>query len=269
MIRLLNSTEKVIWLLKRLGDTPYELSLTQLSREIGYPKSGIYKILLALQKDGLILQNRDNKKYSVGPTLFRLGSLYNEIKGVASIADPIMHSLAVQTKETISLGIREQDEAVLIHKIESPHAIRLFGKLGQHYPLNAGAIGKLLAAHHAPDRIEKLLSTVKLEEYTEKTIIDPLELQQEYAKIRQQGYAVSDEEKITGAFGLAAPVKNSDGQVFATLCVAGPKDRFPAEKQQLWIPLLIDAAAELSFILSGKNRSNGSTKSMKFFSERA
>ena len=251
---LLNSTEKVIWLLKRLGEPPYELSLTQLSREIGYPKSGIYKILLTLQKDGLILQNRDSKKYTVGPTLFRLGSLYNESKGIASVADPVMQRLAQQTQETVSLAIREQDEAVMIHKIESPHAIRLFGKLGQRYPLNAGAIGKLLAAYHDPTRIEKLLSTLKLQKHTEKTRTDPLELKQEYAKIRQTGYAISDEEKIPGAFGIAAPVRNADGLVSSTLCIAGPKDRFTQEKQLEWIPLLIAAANELTFLLSGKNR---------------
>ncbi len=254
VVCLLNSTEKVIWLLKRLGDSPYELSLTQLSNEIGYPKSGIYKILLHLQKEGLIIQNRDSKKYSVGPTLFRLGALYNEIKGIAAVADPIMQKLASHTQETISLGVREQDEAIMIHKIESPHAIRLFGKLGQRYPMNAGAIGKLLAAYLDPNIISNLLSRVILEKQTQNTITDPHELLKEYAKIRQRGYAISDEEKIAGAFGIAAPVMNADNQVFATLCIAGPKERFFPSNQQQWIPLLLQAAEELTYLLSGKFR---------------
>ena len=251
---MINSTEKVIWLLKRLGEPPYELSLTQLSNEIGYPKSGISKILLALQVEGLILQKRENKKYSIGPALFRLGSLYNEIKGITSVADPVMQNLASQTKETVSLGVREHEEAIMIHKIESPHAIRLFGKLGQRYPMNAGAIGKLLAAHLDPDRTEEMLRSAILEKQTENTITEPAELMKEYEIIRQRGYAISNEEKQPGAFGIAAPVMNAEGHVFAALCIAGPKERFSESNQQRWIPLLLGAADELTFLLSGKNR---------------
>ena len=85
----MNSTEKIIWLLKRLGEPPYTISLTELSKEIGFSKSGIYKILLTLVSEGLVIQDMNTKKYSLGPALFRLGNIYSEQKGIKDISFPI------------------------------------------------------------------------------------------------------------------------------------------------------------------------------------
>ncbi|MHC1760025.1 MAG: IclR family transcriptional regulator [Negativicutes bacterium] len=249
----MNSSEKVIWLLKKMGNKPYEFSLQELANEMNVGKSGVYKILAVLQKEGFVARKGDTKKYSLGSALYGLGILYNEIKGLSGVAESIMQKVSIETRETVSLGIREGDDAILLSKIESPHAIRLFGKVGQKYPYNAGAIGKLLAAFHDPKRIDQLLSQTALIKKTPHTIVELSELKCEYEKIRTQGFAISDSENAPGAFGISTPIRDKNGNVFACICIAGPKERFTTQKIQEWTPLLVIAGNEISNKITGLN----------------
>lgn len=246
----MTSFEKIVWLLKRLGCQPYELSLSELSKEMGVGRSGLYKMLAVLQREGLVSRG-DNKKYSLGPVLYGLGTLYYELKGLHGVAEPVMQRVSSITQETVSLGIREGDDAILIAKIESSYDIRLFDRVGKKYPCNAGAIGKILAAYLDQERINSLLFGTELVKKTPNTIVTIPELKCEYEKIRVQGFAVSDSENTPGAFGMSAPIRNKNGQVYACICVAGPKERFTTEKIQAWIPVLIEAGKEISQRLVG------------------
>lgn len=242
----MNSTEKVIWLLKRLGEPPFELGVSELAQEMGYDRSGIYKILQYLVDGGMIIQSKSTKKYSVGPALYRLGAVYSERKGIGDIANPVMKAISKITEETVSIGIREGDDAILAYKIEGPHVIRLEDRVGRKFPLNAGAIGKVLAAYHDERRIKKLLDETELIKHTEKTIIDVEELLMEYEKIRRNGYATSNGENREGSYGISAPIYNKNGTVWACLCVAGPKYRFTDVKIKNWVNLVMDGANEIS-----------------------
>ncbi|MFZ5969826.1 MAG: IclR family transcriptional regulator [Bacillota bacterium] len=243
----MNSTEKVLWVLKRLGEHPFEMGLTDLAREMGYEKSGIYKILNMMVKDGFIVQNSNTKKYFLGPALYRLGIVYSEQKGIWELAKPVMKEIVEITQETVTLGIREGMDAILAYKLESTHEIRLHGKVGKKYPINAGSMGKVLAAYHDPKLIQEYLKHHTLEKKTDNTIIDKEKLLEEYALIRQQGYATSNEENTVGGFGIAAPIYDKEGSVWTCLCLAGPKSRFTDENIKSWVSLVIDGAREISY----------------------
>ncbi len=113
----LNSIEKVLWLIKRLGEPPYEMGLTELSREMGYGKSGVYKILSVLMAEKFVSQNPDNKRYYLGHILYRLGNVYIEQKRIWEVVEPIMREIVKITGETVSIGIREGDDTILAHFI--------------------------------------------------------------------------------------------------------------------------------------------------------
>lgn len=250
----LNSTEKVIWLLKRLGEPPYEIGLTELSNEIGHAKSGIYKTLNTLINHGFVYQDLNTKKYCLGPTLHRLGTLYNEPKGILSYAEPIVTNIANATMESIYIGMRQGDRVIVVYGKESPHSLRLFTKLGQLCPINAGSIGKLMAAFDSPERIQLMLTQTPLIQKTLNTIIDPEKLLMEYETIRSQGYSISNQEHCIGAFGIAAPIRNHSNQVIACLNMSGPKDRFTSDKVVEWTHLIIQGANEITSRISYKEK---------------
>ena len=245
----LNSTEKTIWLLKRLGTPPYELGLTDLANEIGHAKSGIYKILNTLIQHGFVYQDYNTKKYSLGAALQRLGMQYNEPRGVLSYAEPIVTDIAKATMESIYIGMRQGNRVIVVYGKESPHTLRLFPKLGQPCPIHAGSIGKLMAAVDNPERLQAMLARIPLTPRTPNTITDPAKLLLEYETIRRQGYSISNQEHCLGAFGIAAPIHNYQNQVIACLSMSGPKERFTPDKVAEWTRLLITGANKISSYL--------------------
>ena len=249
----MNSTEKVLYILRRLGDPPYEFSGTELANEIGCVKSGVFKIMTDLIAAGFVSQDPETKKYALGTGIYRLGCIYREHKGIIGFAEDSVKELAAIVTETVSIGVMDGKDPIIAFRIESPHGVRLHGKLGTKFPIYAGAVGKLLAAHLDSETINNLLKTIVFVKKTNKTIVDSETLLKEYEKIRQQGYALSEEENCAGAYGIAAPIRDSSGKVVACICVAGPIQRFTPSKRSEWIPLVIAAADKVSAKLgSGK-----------------
>lgn len=249
----MNSTEKVLWILNRLGDEPYEMNLTSLANEMGTVKSGVYKILRVMTAQGFIRQNHQTKKYSIGPALFRLGNVYNNRVGIWGMAKPILMEIADVTKEEVSIGIREGDTAILAYKIDSPLPVRHVEDIGTKFPMNASSIGKVLAAYYDRDKVKSLLKSKTFEKLTENTLVDPDDILQEYHKIREQGYAIADGERFQDSFGLAVPIFINDVVPFC-IAITGPKARISQDKIDNWITLLKTKADIIADLLTQSSK---------------
>lgn len=241
----MNSTEKTMAILKKLGEEPYEFSLTELSRVAECGKSGAYKILSVLVKMGFVIQ-KTNKKYCVGSAIHYLGNVYDEKIVEWETLKPHMEKIRDITGETVTFGVREGNTATIVYKVESKNLIRLKGTIGKKLPINCSAIGKLLAAYEDFEVIEEIISENPLIKRTPKTITDINLLKEEYSKIRNNGYAISDEESTVGAIGVGAPIFDVNGNVWACLCVGGPKMRVTEKELESFIMLIVEEAKELS-----------------------
>lgn len=242
-------TEKVLWILKRLSQPPFEMSLIELAKELGMVKSGVYKILTAMVREDFITHNTDRKKYHLGSALYRLGNVYSARYGIGQIVMPVMKKINAETNETVSITLLEGLQPTLAFRVESTHELRLHGTIGKKYPLNGAAMAKVLGAYWPAEQLDNYLRQHPLEKKTEHSISDPDILKAEFAKVREQGYAISDEEGSKGAMGVAAPIYNHEGHVFAALGIGGPKNRIDSEVIRHWLDLIISGAKEISYKL--------------------
>ncbi len=245
----MNSAEKLVHILKRMSEPPYEMGITELSREMSTAKSAVHKIVSVLVKENLLVQNPSTRKYSLGPLAFRLGSVYSESKGIWEVSHGIMDSLAKKTGTAVLIGIREGDDPILAYKMGAGKHFIYQGQTGSRFPFNASAIGKLLTAYLPPERIKVLLDTRPAEKLTPCTETDPEMLLKEYEKIRRQGYCVSLQENRVGAFGISAPIRDRHGSVWACLSLVGPVEVFQGKIVDEWIALLCEGANEISWRL--------------------
>jgi IclR family acetate operon transcriptional repressor len=109
--------------------------------------------------------------------------------------------------------------------IESPHEFRLSSRVGTRRSLHVTALGKALAAFLPAELRASVLSTIKFQPATPKTIMNLVQFRQELEKIRRQGYAVDDEEAVQGARCVSAPILNADREPIAAVSVSGPVTR--------------------------------------------
>lgn len=225
----LNSTEKVLYILKFLRKPPYSLNLTEIAEKLDITKAGALKILNIMDEHAFVRRDIQTKRYSLGPALFRLGNVYKELKGIDEIARPILKNLTERTKETSYITIWEHDEAFLILKEDGPEGVlyKLDGDqvYGDEISIHCGASSKLLAAFQDEEFIKNLIDSLDLVPFGPNTITTQKALLEEYKKIRNDKYAISNEEYLPGLAAIAVPIFDKNNQVWCAISVAGPKSR--------------------------------------------
>jgi IclR family acetate operon transcriptional repressor len=139
-------------------------------------------------------------------------------------------------------------KVINVDGITSPRMVRNVGWVGREMLPHCISSGKALLAYLPQQRLERIL-TKALPRFTEKTITDPILLQEELERVRQQGYAVAQEELEGGLSAVAAPIWNHQGEVVAAVSVSGPSFRLSAEKIPELAELTRRTANEVSYQL--------------------
>ena len=241
----MNSSEKTATLLKLLGRAPYVHSVTELGEQISCSKSGTFKLLASLVKTGLAAQTPEHK-YTFGPAVYVLGRTYEDKIGLSKMVKPYLVRLRDMTGENASFSMLINGKAIPIYREESQQLVRVMGNVGQERPLYAGATGKILGAYQEESVIRKRLMEEPMKAFTENTILSPEGLLNEYAKIREQGYAISDGELNSETIGIGAPIYDESGNVWAAVSIGAPKMRVDAVKMERYIFLIREIAKEMS-----------------------
>lgn len=241
----MTSSEKTVALLKLLGQAPYAHGVTELGEKVGCTKSAVCKLLAALVKSGLAAQTVD-RRYTLGPVVYILGKTYEDHIGLSKMVKPYLVRLRDLTGENASFSMLIDGKANLIYREESLQMVRVAGSVGQVRPLYAGATGKVLGAFQSEDVIRKRLMEEPLLPLTEHTITSPEALRKEYAKIREQGYAISNGELSPETVGIGAPIRDSSGSVWAAISIGAPRLRMDEVKMERYIFLVREIADEMS-----------------------
>ena len=140
-----SSVLKVFGILQALGEQK-EIGVTELSQRIMMSKSTVYRFLQTMKTLGYVNQEGESDKYTLSLKLFELGGKALEHQELIPIADTQMHRLGKLTKETLHLGMLDEDSIVYIHKIDSMYNLRMYSRIGRRNPLYSTAIGKVLLA---------------------------------------------------------------------------------------------------------------------------
>lgn len=241
----MSASEKSLELLRFLSRSPYYHSVTALSEQMGCTKGTVCKQLSVLVEYGFASKTTD-KKYSLGPMAFILGKTYEDHIGLSSFVKPFIVQLMERTGENASLSMYMGGRALLIAREEGLHSVSVVGKVMEQRSLHAGASGKLLGAYQSPEEIQKILQMNQYKQYTEKTITTPEGLEREFEIIRKQGYAISDRELTNETIGIAAPVFDGLGNIWAALAIAVPINRISDSKLTEYVSVVREIAAEMT-----------------------
>ena len=186
------------------------LTISDLSRRLGLGKSTVHGIAAALEAEGALVRDPLTKRFRLGLTLLELGrSAYARIY-IKDAARPFMETLMVKTRESVFLGVRNDDRITILDIVESMQELKITSPIGTTIPLLAGATGKIFLAHMDETEARDLVRKNGLHPYTAKTITDPRRYLEQVNSARLNAYAVDDEEYISGVRAVAAPVQAGD-----------------------------------------------------------
>lgn len=242
----LTSVTTAIRLLKAFSDKDeVEIGISALAKRLRVSKSTVHRLATTLVAEGLLEQNPDTERYRLGIALFTLGALVRRRMDLSNEAKPLLSDLRRITKENVHLAILQGEQVTFIYDLESLHPVRLGSQLGSLKPAFCSAEGLAILAFQNDACIDRVLGG-DLIPRTSRTVVDPARIREQLKTIHRQGYAIESGESEIGTRGIAAPVRDADGNVVAAVGVAGPSQRLSQRAIAGFAPHVIGTADAIS-----------------------
>ncbi len=253
------SVERTLDLLECLARSSSWVGISELSNATGQPVGTIHRLLKTLVGRKYVVRDSHTRRYALGPTFRRLAGVGLQTIDWSEIGTPLLRELVEISGETANLAVMERNQAVYVAQAQSLRMVRMFTELGNRVPLHCTGCGKVLLAYQPDSVIASIIAETGLPGYTDKTITDAGQFQQELEMIRQQGYAVDNGEQEEGVRCLAVPVYGPKGKVVAAMSISGPSSRLDSRRTPALLPHLKRISAAISSALAASQENAGST----------
>ncbi|MBA7499484.1 MAG: helix-turn-helix domain-containing protein [Clostridia bacterium] len=220
-VTVINSLDRALRILEILGNSDNNIGVSELGRKLDVDKSTAYRLLATLSARGYVEQEPETKKYTLGLKIVELSSKVLDKLELRNVAKPFMKKLVQQTDETVHLATLDLGNVVCIDQEETPSMINVNMAVGREAPGHCTSIGKVLWAYLKEEELDYILKKKVLTRCTARTITSIPELKLHLSKVKEQGYALDDEEFTIGVRCIAVPVWNYKNKVIASLGVSG------------------------------------------------
>lgn len=225
---------------------PQTLGVSAVARELELPKAVAHRILKELVSGGFLAFDDRSKLYGLGPGALTVGMAALRSLDVQRVTRPYLEQLVTRTRETATLSARQGWIRIYVDQVLSPQEIRMAVALGTSHALYAGSSSKAILAALSDAQVAEYLAAHHLDPVTATTITDVPALLAELQRVRELGYAVSRGERQHGAGSVAAVVRGASGEIWGSISVCGPLDRFGPEAITAHGALLVHVAAAVS-----------------------
>jgi len=223
----LPAVDRAMSLFELLAESQTGLTLSQLSRKLEIPKSTVHYLLHTLHTRGYVQRGDDGRHYSLGLRFAAVAGKDNAELSLRTLAVPYLRQIVARLDLTATLAVRRSAEAVLVARVESRHDAGGGAWVGRHVDLHCTAQGKALIADLSSEELTKLFAGRELARFTAKTICSLSALKAHLIEVKAKGFAVNDEEMVSGIRAIAAPVVDSLGAVIASVTVRGTTTLIP------------------------------------------
>jgi DNA-binding IclR family transcriptional regulator len=240
------SLERALTVLECLAQSRKGYSVSELSRRFELPKSSVHLILRTFERRGYLYKQATGGRYRFGLKLVSLGRMALEGVEIRDEAKPILARLVRATGLTAHMGILERNEVVIIERLESASPIRVVSFVGRRMHVHSTAVGKALAAYLPESDLLGHMGDGPLPRANERTTVVVAEFRRELDRVREQGFALNDEEDELGVRSVGAPILNSEGVSVASISVVGTTGQIPLERVPALGLAVKTAAAEIS-----------------------
>lgn len=256
--RFIASVAGALELLETFGEAPGAMSLTALATATGRPKSSVHRALSTLMSVGFVEQDPETSLYRLTLKMWRIGMAALSDLDIVKLARPHLEELMAAADETVHLSMLDPSgDVVYVAKVESPRSIRVQTQLGKLNRSWSTATGRALIAF-LPHVADKVLGR-KLEPSTPQTVTDPDRIRTILSEVGKKGVAITKGENHPEMGGIAAPIRQHNGDVVASCGVAIPSFRMDRRLIERCVPLVIKTADAISTEL-GFQRQHGAKR---------
>jgi IclR family acetate operon transcriptional repressor len=179
--------------------------------------------LLGMLRDARLVGETDSGLYVVGVGTVVLARAFLDGVDLRGVARPVMADLVTETGETCHLGILASVHIVYLEKIDSPHPVRMYSRVGGTNPALSTALGRAILAH-APEPVvadvlegSQRLFGIDAHDHNVHAVLD---------EVRRKGFSSDLQENEMGICCVGAPIFDHSGRVVAGISLSTPASRF-------------------------------------------
>jgi IclR family transcriptional regulator, acetate operon repressor len=246
------SVDRAMLLLEALGEDEEGYRLTDLAIRTGLSPSTAHRLLTTLEKRRFVEFDQSDNMWHVGRQAFAIGAAFIRRRNFVAPALPFLRRLRDLTHETANLGIVEEGEVIVLTQVESREIMRAITRVGGRAPMVTSGIGKAILATYADADVVAIIQRHGMRRLTPKSVVRAGELRDALEIVRREGYAVDDQEFLTGLRCVAAVVYNDQAEALAAISVSGLASRVPPERVPELGRLVRETAKELTLALGGR-----------------
>lgn len=236
---------------------------TEVVEATGLSKGTTHRILATLVERQFISLAPDGS-YLPGPRTLSLAAKALARIDVSAIAKPIVEELVGRVQCTVHLGVVNGDEIIYLVRSDSDKPYRMPSRIGHSIPMHSSGIGKVVLGTYSDDELSRFVARAGLVRRTRNTITTLDALMAEIARVRVMGYALDDEENVSGISCVAAPIRDHTGTIRYGLSISTLTLEHTLQQVEDMAPDVLEAAAKISVALghqSGGDQDQRTTRS--------
>lgn len=242
---MINSVLKAIRVMELFTPENPRITLSDISQQLGIPKSTAHNLLNTLVSEGYI-EKTDNNQYALGTAVIALTQKVRVNVEVRDRAAPLLRELADLCDESVYLTIRDGDYALYIYAIESSQRLLARTAIGDRANLHCTSVGKAILAYLPDEQVDAVIERAGLPRFTKRTITSPEHLKTELDQTRKRGYSVDNGEHEDYVYCIGAPIFDVQGNVFGSCSVSGIDPQIVGERVQKISEAVMRTAMDIS-----------------------
>jgi IclR family transcriptional regulator, pca regulon regulatory protein len=200
-----------------------ELTLSQIAQRAELDSGTAFRLVKTLVMLGYLRQVENAKRYYLGLKVLDLGFHAISRMDLHASARPVLRGLVGQLNEAASIGVLDGSHVVYIERVQAGLArLGVNVRVGSRIPAYCTALGHSILAHLPFEQRVGILNLQERVKLTPRTLVTIPEIEERLEQVRRAGYALSDQDTVSGLRVLAVPILDADGHPYAGVSVAAP-----------------------------------------------
>ena len=215
----MQTNDRIAQLLDLLSKYKDGVGINQISETVNLPLSTTHRMLDGLKSNGLVIQDSISRRYKLGVKILTLAANMINDMDIIKIAKPIIEDLSTKYGQLMFLSVLENNQIVCVDMVNNAPGMKFYVQVGANMPVYCSASGKIIAAYLDDIQIDKILQVESRTKFTDNTKLDIDEIKKELKIAKELGYSICDEEMELGVRAISTPIRNRDGNVFASITI--------------------------------------------------
>ena len=226
------------------SDAPRQ-TLSDVARSTGLTRATARRLLLTLEQLGYV--RSDGRSFELTARVLDIGYSYVASLNLNDIAQPFLESFSEVVHESSSVSVLDDTDIVYVARVPTKRIMTVAIGLGSRFPAFQTSMGRVLLAEMDDDEVLDRFHRSDRARATEHTVVSGEALLDRLGAVREQGWALVDQELEIGVRSLAAPLRNAVGTAIAAINVSTHVGRTSLDElTEEFLPRLLETASGIS-----------------------